>query len=139
MYNSNIQALIGGIVIASVFQLIASCRKAPTSGDKPRRLFTLTAKLSVADTMKVLVRFAQQSGYAVEVLDEANGRLVLSDRATLTSFGFFYLVFLKGDSVETLIEVGVKSKSFQVGPVATRSLERCVNGIRAAIFAEGRL
>jgi len=36
----------------------------------------------------------------------------------------------------TLVEIGIKSKWTQFGPVVSRSHNKCVNGIKAALLAQ---
>ena len=87
-------------------------------------------------TLKTIIGYAQQSGYKIEFLDEANGNLVLSDSPSLTSFGFFYPIYLTSNGeTDTVVEVGIKSKVWQIGPIRARHHERCFNGMKAAILA----
>ena len=87
-------------------------------------------------TLKTIIGNAHQSGYKIEFLDEANGNLVLSDSPSLTSFGFFYPIYLTSNGeTDTVVEVGIKSKVWQIGPIRARHHERCFNGMKAAILA----
>ena len=85
--------------------------------------------------LKAIVRYAQASIYKIEIFDEDNSNLVLSDAPSLTSYGFFYPIFVRSQGAETLVEVGIKSRSWQVGPIVTRHHDRCFNWTKAAILA----
>jgi hypothetical protein len=104
--------LTTALVLVGLLLIIAASRKgAPTLKRRPRRIQSFVSKMSLAATLKIAIGYAQQSGYKIEFLDETNGHLVLSDAPSLTSFGFFYPVYLIPQSeAETLIEVGIKSK-----------------------------
>ena len=67
----------------------------------------------------------------------AGSTIVLEESASASSWGFFFPVFVsKQSDGSTLIEVGIKSKLVQVGPVVSRSHDKCVSGIKAALFAQ---
>src|ERR1700680_4917921 len=114
--SSEMVALTTALLIVGVFLIVAASRKGSrTLKRRPRRLDSFTAKMSPEITLKTIVGFAQQSGYKIEFLDEIQKCLVLSDTPSLTSFGFFYPIYLTALSeIETLIEVGVKSKLWQI-------------------------
>lgn len=130
--------LIIGITMACIGLFIALTRKGTSAiGSKPSRLESFSTKGNPEETLKAIVHFAQQSGYKVSAFEEALGRLVLEESASATSWGFFLPVFVSQQSDgSTLVEVGIKSKLVQVGPIVSRSHEKCVNGIKAALFAQ---
>ena len=114
---------------------IAAIRRG-SSMDKPRRVKSFLAHGRPHTVLRRIIRFALTGACLVEALDETAGQVVLSDSASWTE-GFFYPVFLtdKGNN-ETLVEVGIKSKTFQGGPIAWRHHDRCFNGLKAAVFAD---
>jgi hypothetical protein len=130
--------LVIGIVMAGVFLVIASMRGGSSSlGDRPKRLKSFTASMDSQKAFKSVIRFAQQTGYKISAIDEDKKQLVLEESASATSWGFLYPIFVSTASEgAALIEVGIKSKLAQVGPIVTRSHEKCFNGIQAAILAE---
>lgn len=130
--------LIIGILMVCIGLLIASMRKSYSALEsKPSRLQSFSTPSNPEDTLKAIVHFAQQSGYKVSAFEEAKGQLVLEESASVTSWGFFLPVFVSRQSDgSTLVEVGIKSKLVQVGPTVSRSHEKCVNGIKAALFAQ---
>jgi hypothetical protein len=104
---------------------------------RPKQLRSIATTNNPREALKAIIRFAQQSNYKISIIDETKYRLVLDEPPTLTSWGFFYPIFISQcvDNA-TLIEVGIKSKLVQVGPIVWRHHERCVNGIKAALFAQ---
>jgi hypothetical protein len=130
--------LIIGVFMVCIGLLIASMRKSSSAlGSKPSRLQSFSTKGNPQDTLKAIVDFAQQSGYKVSAFEEAKGQLVLEESASATSWGFFFPVFVsRQPDGSALVEVGIKSKLVQVGPIVSRSHEKCVNGIKAALFAQ---
>lgn len=133
-----LEVLIIGVVVVGIGLIIAAMRRGSSAtGSKPSRLQSFTATGSPQETLKAIIRFAQQAGYQISAIDEAKGQLVLEESASLTSWGFFFPVFVspKSDN-STLVEVGIKSKLVQVGPIVSRSHEKCVNGIKASLFAK---
>jgi hypothetical protein len=133
-----LDAFIIGIVIACVGLIIAAMRRGSSVlGSKSRRLQSVSIAGSPQETLKAIIRFAQQAGYKIAAMDEAKGQLVLEEAASATSWGFFFPVSVtRGSDGSTLIEVGIKSKLFQIGPIMSRSHDRCINGIKAALFAK---
>ena len=136
------QSLVLALVMAAIFMVIAAMRRGSSAlGSRPRRIQAFTTTSSPQETLKAIIRFAQQAGYKIPAMDEAKGQLVLEEPASVTSFGFFFPVFVSQQSDgSTLVEVGIKSKVFQIGPIASRivsrSHERCVTSMKAAFLAQ---
>lgn len=131
------EGLIIGALMVGIGLIIAAMRKGSSAvKTKPSRLMSFTTARAPHDVMTIVVRFAQQSGYKIDEIAESDGRILLSDSATATSWGFFYPVYVsKQNDGNSLVEVGIKSQLIQVGPIVSRNHERCFNGIKAAIFA----
>lgn len=131
-------SLIIIIVIVCIGLFVASTRKGSSAmGSRPKKIQSFSTTSSAEDTLKSIIRFAQQSGYKISALDETSNQVVLEESASATSWGFFFPVFVaRQGNGSTLIEVGIKSKLFQIGPVVSRSHDKCVNGIKAALFAQ---
>lgn len=104
--------------------------------NKPRRVKSFIAQGRSVAVLKQITAYALTGTYHVEALDETAGQLVLSDSASSTE-GFFYPIFLTAQgSNETLVEVGIRSKTFQGLITTWRNHERCFNGVKAATFAD---
>ncbi len=134
-----LKGFIIGIVMAGIGLIIAAMRRGSSViGTKPSRLQSFTSADNPQETLKGIVRFAQQAGYKISAIDEVKGQLVLEESASATSWGFFFPIFVSRQSDNaTVVEVGIKSKLVQVGPIVSRSHEKCVNGIKAALFIQG--
>jgi hypothetical protein len=133
-------ALIGaivGVVIVTIFLIVGAMRKGTSAvKNKPKKILAFIAPMQHPDVMKTVIRFAQQSGYKVDDIANPGWRIILSDSPTFTSYGFFYPVYMSPQpNGGTLVEVGIKSKAIQWGPIVTRKHEQCFNGIRAAVMA----
>src|SRR5205085_2504810 len=125
--SSDMIGLTTALVLVGLLLIIAASRKgSPALKRRPKRVQSFVSRMSLGITLKTIIRYAQQSGYKIEFLDEVKGHLVLSDSPTLTSFGFFYPIYLTPQSpiyltpqseVETLVEVGITSKLWQIGPI----------------------
>lgn len=126
--------VIGLVIFIALF--VAATKKGISSlGVRTKRMLSVAAKGSQESVLKSVIRFAQQSGYKVVALDEKRGQLVLEEPASLFSWGFFFPVFVSAQQDgSSLIEVGIKSKFSQCGPVVSRSHERFVTGLKAALF-----
>ena len=115
--------------------MVAEMRKAPKR--KPHKLMTFTTTMTPHKALKSIIEFALQGGYKIDDFTEAEGHIILSDLVSLTSFGFFYPIYVSmNNSGSTLVEVGIKGKASIVGTIGLRHQERCFNGIKATIFAQ---
>lgn len=71
------------------------------------------------------------SGYLVEDTDPARGIVILSSRPTAFSYGFFYPVVVYPEGAGTRVDLGIKSKVFQYGPVVTRAHRKLAHALAA--------
>ena len=89
---------------------------------------------SPADPATVFARLAALDGrIKVDDKDPATKILVLSSPVSFFTWGFLYPVYLHPAGTGTRIEVGCKSKFFQLGPLVTRAHDACVREIEAAL------
>lgn len=49
-------------------------------------------------------------------------------------YGFFFPIYVSAENDKTLIEIGIRSKVLQLGPIPERTLERFVAGIKASLY-----
>ena len=125
------------VIIVCIQYVFAAMNKGSTQMKKPSRIKSFTTTTPLDKVMKTLIHFAQSSGYKVDDFNESDAILVLSDSASLTSYGFFYPVYLsKQSDGKTVVNIGIKSKAFQLGPIVSRNHEKCFNGIKTALYAE---
>ena len=128
-----------GLIVGAILITIAAMRRGSSAlGSRPRRLQAFTTADSAQETLKAIIRFAQQAGYKVSAMDETKGQLVLEQPTSLSAgSGFFFPVLVSRQSDDsTLVEVGIKSKLFAAGPGVSRAHEKCVTGMRAALLAQ---
>lgn len=128
--------LVFSFVIIVTF--IASMRKGTSvCKTKPFQLYSHITNLDVANLINIIADFASKFGYKIDYFDESTGRIILSDSTNYTSYGFFYPIYLsKLKDGDIKIEIGIKSKLHQSGPLVTRYLERCYYGILLNIYKE---
>ncbi len=125
--------IAGIVIIIAAFLIIAGMRRAPRK--KLRHLMSFTTTMNIKEAMKVVIDFALQGGYRIDDFEETEGRIILSDSVSSTSWGFFYPIYVsKNDDGSTLVEVGIRGKAPIAGTIALRHQERCFNGLNAFIF-----
>ena len=126
--------LIGGITVL-IMILVATQRKMPASAAKQTsRRLTLTSPLAPAAVIAKLQQ-AQWRRIKVHDSDAARGVVVLATGVTGFSWGFFYPVFVTPSGSGSTIEIGIKSRIFQAGPVVTNSHKAAVAEIEQALKA----
>lgn len=137
MLGNAFDGLIIGIIIAGIAFIISAMRKGSSVMEsKPSRLESFEIKKAPQEALKAVIQSAQQAGYKVSAMDENRGRVVFEEGASATSVGFFFPIFIsQSTNNSSLIEVGIKSKLFQVGPIVSRSHEKFLSGIKAYLFS----
>lgn len=142
-----IVAVAVSIVIATVVPImllvlsssVAAARKSSSVlRSKPSQLITFTTSVSPSDTAKAVLRLVRNGRYDAEEISEDRNHIVLSEPPTLTTWGFFYPIYLTDLGEEgTLVEIGIKSKLVQLGPIKHRAHERFANSLKSVLLAEG--
>jgi len=130
-----IGVLVGGIYITIKLFIGTVLDPSSTVKERPRRIKFMVTGASPSHVLKAIVASVPVSIYKIELFDETNGNIVLGEAPSLTSYGFFYPVFVRSEGDETRVEVGIKSKGWQVCPIVTRHHDRCFSWVRATIFA----
>lgn len=130
----SIGLLIGGIVVL-VLMLVAAQRKMPASTAKPTsRRLTITSPLAPAAVIEKL-KNARWRRIKLHDSDAARGVVVLATGMTIFSWGFFYPIFVTRGGSGSTLEIGVKSRVFQAGPVVTNNHKAAVAEIEQALKA----
>jgi hypothetical protein len=131
-----LKVVLALLVLFAVLFIAATRKASALLGVRTRRMLAVSTSASPEEALKTIIRFAQQSGYKVAAIQETTGQLVLEESISLMTWGFHFPVQVsqQADGI-TLVEVGIRSKLFQVGPIVSRTHEKCVAGIRAALFA----
>ena len=135
-----LSGIVIGIVVAGCYILIklfigTVLDPLSTVKERPRRIKSMVTGASPSHVLKAIVASVPVSTYKIELFDETNGNIILGEAPSLASYGFFYPVFVRSEGAETRVEVGIKSKGWQVGPIVTRHHDRCFSWVRATIFA----
>ncbi|MFX1285626.1 MAG: hypothetical protein ACFFB5_18445 [Promethearchaeota archaeon] len=101
---------------------------------KPRRLKMLNTTRTPKTVINDIVQFAQGSRYLIEDIDESKGRLILSSPFNHLTWGFFYPIYISSQLNEnTLVEVGIQSKLYQIGPLVWKDHQRIFDSIKRAV------
>ncbi|MEQ8970612.1 MAG: hypothetical protein RIE73_09475 [Coleofasciculus sp. C1-SOL-03] len=124
--------------IIGIFCFIAAAKKGESAiKDRPYKRSSFTTEVCPQEALKVIIRYALQTDYMIEALDENQRWIVLGKPVTFTSWGFFFPIWItnRGDK-KTLIDVGIQSKAGQIGVLVSRTHERFFNGIKAAFLVK---
>ena len=134
----------GLIVIFALIMLcqtFASMRKSHSLINvRPKKIKSFQCDMELKEIMKVCIQFSYQYNLEIDFIDEENGILILSESASLKSnhWGFFYPIYINQSDTSgsaSSVDVGIKSKLFQFGPIVSRKHEKIFTGIRAAIYS----
>src|ERR1041385_6898461 len=135
MFSGFVVGAIGGAVIVAIVGIIAALRKiSAKTVAQTRRRMTLTSPLAPAAVIEKLKRAAWRK-IKVTDTDADRGVVVLATPMTMFSWGFFYPVFVTQGGSGSTIEVGIKSRAMQWGPVVTNNHKACVAEIEQALKA----
>lgn len=119
-------AIIGG-VIGLIYALFILQRAKRAKGEKylkemPKRVISFRAPQSPEAVTAAVAGGVQGLPATLEAEDRAANRVVLTDKATLTSFGFFYPIQAKAaPGGGSNVEVGIASRGNQWGPLVTKA------------------
>jgi len=114
---------------------ISKTRKAPLLlKQKPKRLLGFITNQSPQKIIVQVTLIASTFNYTIEDIDESIGRIILGSSVNWTSWGFFYPVYVSiQNDGKTLVEVGIKSRLIQGGPLVTRAHKKFYNRVKSAI------
>lgn len=93
----------------------------------PADIATVYARLSVLSDGKI----------RVDDKDDVARIVILSSPVSLGSWGFLYPVYLHATAHGTRIEIGCKSKFFQLGPIVTSWHNRAIAAVERALSIPG--
>jgi hypothetical protein len=138
MENSLLTGLIIGTCISCLGLIIAAMQSGSSVlGKRTSRTKTLTSPGQAKDIFKIILQSAQSSGYKIAAIDENNYNIVLEEKPSATTWGFFLPISITQEAQGIAqIEIGIKSKLYQLGPIVTRSHERCLNSIKATLLVQ---
>ena len=128
----SIGLLVGGIVVV-IMMIVASQKRMPASTAKQTsRRLTLASPLAPAAVIEKL-NAANWRRIKLHDSDPARGVVVLATGMTIFSWGFFYPIFVTRNGSGSTLEIGVKSRVFQAGPVVTNNHKAAVAEIEQAL------
>lgn len=126
--------IAGFIILMMIF--ISESRKGTITGTKASEGVNIITTLSPSETFKAIIKNLNTSRYSIDDIEENKYMLVLSDRYSLASGGYYYTVSCSTDVNKTKIEIGIKGKIIHGTQNSQIHLDRFVNLIRAAILVE---
>ena len=99
------------------------------------RFFTTQSPQTIIEQVSLL---AGTFNYTIEDIDESIGRIILGSSFNWISWGFFYPVYISiQNDGKTCVEVGIKSRLFQYGPLVTRAHKKFYNRVKNTILWSG--
>lgn len=133
---AHILTTLASIGIIFLFFWFVMKRKATdVAGKKPRKLKSFAVNRDKEKVLKTLISQIESKGYSLEDSSEHAADLLISDEMEATSWGFYYSIYLTPtDKHVTLIEVGIKSKVFQIGPVVTKHHLKCIEKLQSILI-----
>ncbi|GAA1222955.1 hypothetical protein GCM10009676_00160 [Prauserella halophila] len=70
-------------------------------------------------------------GFSVVDTDPGRGLVLLDSRISAATWGFFYPVLVTPEHTGTRVEIGIKSKAVQYGPLVTRQHRKLADALAA--------
>lgn len=120
--------IITVLIIYGIVYLIRNMNKDKLLDENSQQTISFDLNDGIEDCFQKIQNYANSSEYTIEAIDENSYSIVLGESITLMTNGFYFPIFLtRLDENNTRIEVGIKSKSFQVGPVVDKRHNSFVN------------
>ena len=120
--------IITVLIIYGIVYLIRNMNKDKLLDENSQQTISFDLNDGIEDCFQKIQNYANSSEYTIEAIDENSYSIVLGESITLMTNGFYFPIFLTMlDENNTRIEVGIKSKSFQVGPVVDKRHNSFVN------------
>lgn len=70
-------------------------------------------------------------GYKLDDADPTRGVVIFSSKPNLVTYGFFYPAAVYAEGPGTRVDLGIKSKAFQYGPLVTRAHRKLAHALAA--------
>ena len=132
-------AIIGGaigLIYAGFMMLKAKNAKGEKYlNEMTRRVLTLETPLSPDAVLAALAGGVKDRPATLEASDPTRHRLVFTDRATMTTFGFFYPIHVTASGSGSKVDVGIVSRGNQWGPLVTKAHNIVLDGVKATLGA----
>ncbi len=126
------------LVMVIVFAIIAVSQKySNLVKNKAKGLPALSTTMSQNEVFNKIKEFSKTNNYKMKFLSEKKGCIILGDSFSLSSWGFFYPVYVSAlKTGRTLIEIGIKSRFQQDqdwNPIRKNKLGKIFEGILTAV------
>ena len=128
MHQSALWGWIIGFGFVALGFLVASSKKGrvgvATIGARRHELF------APGDPATVFARLQRiNPRYRIDDANPGSLQLVLSTPPSLFTWGFLYPVTIHEHVGGSRVEIGIRSKLFQIGPIVTRAHAQCVDAV----------
>ena len=125
------------VIIIVIFIVIAASKSGSSVQTSDAvRLTPIVTIVPLEKVFDAITEFAKYNGYRVDTIEKQNGRIVLSESASISSWGNFYPIQIKTrDDGKTIVEVGIRGKISQKGFDINKNHQRCVSGIQSQLSA----
>lgn len=123
------------IIITYLLKQYSKTRKATLHlKQKPKRLLRFITNQSPKKIIEQVTLIASTFNYTIEDIDESIGRIILGSQLNWISWGFFYPVYISNQNDgKTYVEIGIKSRLYQRGPLVTRAHKKFYNRVKNTI------
>lgn len=131
---SIILPIVTVLLIYGIIYLVKNLNKDKLLDEIPQNAISFEVNCGIEECFQKIQNYATSSKYTIETLDESSFSIILGENLTLTTNGFFfpiYLTFLNDNN--TKVEVGIKSKAFQTGPLVNQSHQKFVNELKKVL------
>lgn len=142
MTQEELLTLVAVVIVVGCIPFVVAALRSPGSAtiQNSDKASTVSTALAPEAAFKAVIGFAHSNNYSVASINESALSLCLEESASITGYGFFFPISVStGAEGGAVVEIGTKRKVYAVGPIASRlvgrSHEKCVSGIRAALFA----
>lgn len=128
-----IGALIGLVLAICGYGFSMTRRPPATIRNRPLSVVTLSSNLTQEEVANKLRNIPSSTKYKLESGFQSNEFVLLHENPSATTWGFYYPVFLSQENGRTKIEIGTKSKIYQVGPLVTKATNRFVETVNRSL------
>jgi hypothetical protein len=133
-------AFVVSLVVVGTLLLVATTRKGTVATvAMTKRRMVLHTSVPPNLVFDWLVRQCPP-GYKVADADPSRGIVILSSPVSLIEYGFFFPAVVYPEGPGTRVELGIKSKAVQYGPIVTRAHRKLAQALAALTHGsiEGR-
>lgn len=136
MYIRGILIIVLFLLITFIIASIKTVKFYKKNNNQYLSSFKTSLKLN--KTIQLIIDFASKFNYNIEYFDKKNKYIVLSDNISLKSYGFFYPIYINENEANLTIEIGLKSRLYQMGYFAKPYHKRLYNGLKAFFYTKNK-